>query len=176
MSHRRTLLSSIAAVGALVVSASTAHADPPLAATANAGVTTTTTVPPATGGQTVVIVQQGEPPIKSSGLVIGGAVMVGVGSLGTLIGIPVLAFGAAANDVCNSASEIDSSIDTSCPGGIIAGSIMTVLSLGLVGGGIAMIVIGNEPAEPAAVGQPRAASYAPTVQIGAGSAALSWEF
>lgn len=137
---------------------------------------------PAPAPPTVIIVrsQPRASTMKSSGLVVGGGVMVGLGGVMLIIGIPVAIWGAGVSGQCTTTFDITAGgyvcSGSGSNGPLIGGIVTTLLGAGMVAGGAAMIVIGSESPEPGPTAERERNPLLPTLQLGAASAQLDWAF
>ncbi|MBI4953765.1 MAG: hypothetical protein HY908_17200 [Myxococcales bacterium] len=127
---------------------------------------------PAPAPQTVVVLQGGSS-INSPGLVAGGGVMIGLGGLGLIIGIPVTIAGAALNNACDTLDASGACKASGVSTTLAVGITMDVLSAGMIAGGIAMVVIGSQPATATVAERD---PLLPEVRLGAGNAQAKWTF
>jgi hypothetical protein len=138
--------------------------------------------PPPPPPPTIIIVQQQaqSTPMSNPGLVAGGGVLIGLGGVGMLIGIPITIWGASIANSC--AESFDPTTHTFvCNGsgraGTLAGGIVTdLLSAGMIAGGIAMVVIGLKPPEAPPTDPRVQTALVPTLKLGPGSAVLDVSF
>lgn len=126
---------------------------------------------------TVIVVQQqssGNP-----GLVAGGGALIGLGATGLLVGVIVTIAGAATANACDEIVD-PATGTTTCSGGakgvLIGGIVTDILSVGMMAGGIAMVVIGGQSSGTAQNEDPLRTALTPTVKLGLGNASLSWSF
>jgi hypothetical protein len=111
---------------------------------------------------------------RSTGMMVTGAILTGVGGLGILIGAVVV--GTATRQCTAYDAGYIGPVDCSDEDQQLAGAITMIAGGALLAVGIPLLVIGAKKVPVTESEQPTEASLRPTVSLGPGSGRVRWSF